>query len=353
MRTSRRIPDAAALAATAAILLLAAACAEPPPEATMPAPGITLERMEPGLEAVVDAGAPLDTLADGFSWSEGPVWVPSLGAVLFSDVPENRIHAWSADAGERVWLEPSGYTGSEPRGGQPGSNGLLLDAEGRLVLCQHGDRRVARLAAPLESPSPAFETLADRHGDARFSSPNDAVYRSDGSLWFTDPPYGLAGPEDREVPFNGVYALFPDGRLVVVTDTLTRPNGIAFSPDGRTLYVANSDPGKAWWAAYDVAEDGTVGEGRLLVDVTGHVGGDEPGLPDGLKVDHAGNLFASGPGGIWVIAPDGEALGRIRLDDPAANVAFGEDGRSLFITASSRLLRTRVLTGQGAAPAGD
>jgi gluconolactonase len=204
---------------------------------------------------------------------------------------------------------------------------------------------MARLASPLTDPAPEFETIVGTWEGGRFSSPNDATYRSDGSLWFTDPPYGLTPgreAEDREIPFNGVYALFPDGRLAVVTDTLTRPNGIAFSPDGRTLYVANSDGSKARWVAYDVSEDGTVTGGRVLLDVTGRPG---PGGPDGLEVSRSGVLFATGPGGVWIIHPDGTPLGRIRTAEATANVAFGEDGRSLFMTSDSHLLRIRVLDG--------
>jgi len=305
-----------------------------------------VERWDPRLDGVIAPDAVVDTLATGFDWSEGPVWVPGLDALLFSDVPRNRIHAWSEEAGERIWLEPGGYTSDSPGSGNDGPNGLLLDADGRLVICQHGDRRIARLDAPLDAPAPAFETVIATWEGARFNSPNDAAYRSDGSLWFTDPPYGLpdqGATDAREIPFNGVYALRPDGRLEVVTDTLTRPNGIAFSPDERTLYVANSDAGRAWWVAIELGEDGTVGEGRILLDVTAQAR-DASGLPDGLKVDRDGNLVASGPGGVWIVAPDGTALGRIRTGT-TANVAFGEDGRSLFITAWSRLLRTRVLTG--------
>jgi len=319
-------------------LLAAAGCTEAPEPRDS-----AVERFDPRLDRIIDTRAPVDTLGEGFTWSEGPVWVPELDALLFSDVPENRIHAWSADIGVRVWLEPSGYTGVEPRGGEPGSNGLLLDPDGRLVLCQHGDRRMARLVAPLTDPAPEFETIVGTWDGRRFSSPNDATYRSDGSLWFTDPPYGLTPgrqAEEREIPFNGVYALFPNGHLVVVTDTLTRPNGIAFSPDGGTLYVAVSDGSAARWVAYDVAEDGTVTGGRVLLDVTGRA---EPGLPDGLAVQRSGVLFATGPGGVWIIHPDGTPLGRIRTTEATANVAFGQDGRSLFMTSDSRLLRIRVL----------
>lgn len=349
MPTSLSTDGAIRLAAIVSALALTVGCAErqPEPREMAVSPSV-VERFAPGLDRVMAVDVTVDTLATGFSWSEGPVWVPALEAVLFSDVPENRIHFWSAAVGERVWLEPGGYTSEEARDGQNGPNGLLLDAGGRLVICQHGDRRVARLATPLGSPAPDFETIADDYDGSRLNSPNDAAYRSDGSLWFTDPPYGLPGgngSDEREVPFNGVYAVYPDGRVVVVTDSLTRPNGIAFSPDEQTLYVANSDGARAYWAAYAVAEDGTVGEGRVLLDVTDHMGPDEPGAPDGLKVNRSGVLFATGPGGIWIIDPDGTALGRIRMGDPAANLAFGEDGRSLFITASSRLLRTRVLEG--------
>ncbi len=212
------------------------------------------------------------------------------------------------------------------------------------MLCQHGDRRVARLEAPLSAPEPRFSTLADRYEGRRLNSPNDGVYDSTGNLYFTDPPYGLAGGADdpaRELPFSGVYRLGVDGRLTLLTKELSRPNGIALSPDERTLYVANSDPERAIWMAYELLADGTLGDGRVFFDATARVG-KRPGLPDGLKVDGAGNLFATGPGGVWVLSPEGRHLGTILTTQATANCAFDADGSTLYMTADDYLLRIRL-----------
>ncbi len=304
----------------------------------------SVERLSPEIDRLIPPGAEIEVLARGFEWAEGPLWIEDGGYLLFSDVPRNRIYRWKEGEGVGVWLEPSGYTGEVPRGGEPGSNGLLLDADGRLVLCQHGDRRVARLAAPLEAPEPDFETLADRYRGKRFSSPNDAVFHSGGALYFTDPPYGLPeGPGDpaQDTEVHGVYRLGTDGGVTLLTGELTRPNGIAFSPDERTLYVANSDPEHAVWMAWEVLDDGTLGSGRVFFDATRWVG-ERPGLPDGLAVDADGHLFATGPGGVLVFAPDGRHLGTIVTTRATANCTFGNGGRSLYITADDYLLRLRL-----------
>jgi gluconolactonase len=305
----------------------------------------TIERLDPAIDSLIPPDAVIEILADGFDWAEGPVWVEDGEYVLFSDVPQNRIYRWKEGEGSQVWLEPSGYTGDTPRGGQPGSNGLLIDSEGRLVLCQHGDRRVARMDAPLTAPEPVFTTLADRYEGKRFSSPNDATFDSQGALFFTDPPYGLPeGPGDptQETPYNGVYRRGADGEVTLLTDELSFPNGIGLSPDEKTLYVANSDPDRAIWMAYDLQPSGTIANGRVFFDATDLVSEDNPGLPDGLKVDAAGNLFATGPGGVLVFSPDGRHLGTIRTTQATANCAFGEDGRTLYMTADGYLLRLRL-----------
>jgi gluconolactonase len=304
-----------------------------------------IERLDPAIDTLIPPDAVIEVLAEGFNWSEGPVWIEDGDYVLFSDVPENRIYRWKEGEGHSVWLEPSGYTGDVPRGGEPGSNGLLLDSEGRLVLCQHGDRRVARMDAPLTAPETRFTTLADRYDGMRFSSPNDAVFDANGTLYFTDPPYGLpegTGDPTRETPYNGVYRLGTDGEVTLLTDELSRPNGIGLSPDESTLYVANSDPERAIWMAYDLLPSGTVANGRVFFDATNLVSAENRGLPDGLKVDAAGNLFATGPGGVLVFSPDGRHLGTIRTTQATANCAFGEGGKTLYMTADSYLLRLRL-----------
>jgi len=246
----------------------------------------------------------------------------------------------------RPYLQPSGYTGQEPRGGETGSNGLIIDPQGRLVLCQHGDRRMARMDAPLDNPKPQFTALADRYEGKRFNSPNDAVFRSNGDLYFTDPAYGLEKQWDdpkREIPYAGVYRRTAAGEVTLLTKDMTRPNGLAFSPDGRRLYVAQSDPASAIWRVFDVKSDGTIENSRVLLDVTAMVKAKTlPGLPDGLKIDTEGNLFATGPGGVLVISPEGKHLGTIVTGQATSNVAFGDDGRTLYMTADMYLMRVKL-----------
>ena len=300
----------------------------------------TIERHDNRLDRIIAPDARMERLADGFDWSEGPVWVRDGGYLLFSDVPQNTVFRWKEGAGISVFLKPSGYTGPHPSGGEPGSNGLVLDPQGRLVLCQHGDRRVARREGD------TFVTLADRYQGKRFNSPNDAVYTSNGDLYFTDPPYGLPRLNNdpaKELDFNGVYRLAKDGTVTLLTKEMTFPNGIALSPDEKTLYVANSDPKKAIWMAFPVKEDGTLGKGRVFFDATRWVGS-KKGLPDGMKVDRAGNLFATGPGGVLIFDPDGTHLGTLATGEATANCGWGDDGSTLYITADMYLCRVRVKT---------
>ncbi|MEO8427838.1 MAG: SMP-30/gluconolactonase/LRE family protein, partial [Verrucomicrobiota bacterium] len=269
----------------------------------------TIERNDSALDKLLPPDAKIEKLAEGFSWAEGPVWSPVAHCVYFSDVPRNVVYKWKeGDTAATVFLQPSGYTGSKPRGGEPGSNGLVLDAKGRMVLCQHGDRRIAR-----RELDGKMTRLVDYYNWRRFNSPNDAVYKSNGDLYFTDPPYGLEGNNNdpkKELMINGVYRLSKAGKVTLLTAELTFPNGIAFSPDEKTLYVAVSDPQHAVWMAYDVETDGTIANGRIFFDSTAMTK-DKKGLPDGLKVDKAGNLFATGPGGVLVFSPDGKHLGTI------------------------------------------
>jgi gluconolactonase len=225
-----------------------------------------------------------------------------------------------------------------------GSNGLTVDREGRLVLAQHGDRRIARMDAPLSKPQPKFTTLADRYQKARFNSPNDLVFRSNGDIYFTDPAYGLEKQWDdpkREMNYAGVFRRTPDGTVTLLTKEMTRPNGIAFSPDGRRLYVAQSDQNAAVWRVFDVKSDGTIENSRVLLDVT-TLGKSRRGLPDGMKIDTAGNLFATGPGGVLVITPEGKHLGTIMTGQATSNCAFGDDGRTLYMTADDYLMRVKL-----------
>jgi gluconolactonase len=303
-----------------------------------------VERLDPALDRLIAPDAKIETLAEGYDWVEGPVWVKDGGFLLFSEVKRNTVHRWKAGEGAKPYLKPSGYTGAQPRGGEMGSNGLTIDSSGRLVLCQHGDRRVARMEAKLSDPTPTFTTLADRYQGKRFNSPNDLVFHSNGDLYFTDPPYGMVKQfedPDREIPYQGVYRRGRDGTITLLTRDMTRPNGLAFSPDERRLYIAQSDAQAAIWRVFDVKGDGTLGDSRVLFDATAMVKM-RKGLPDGMKVDTEGNLFATGPGGVLVISPEGKHLGTIATGQATSNCAFGDDGRTLYITADMYLMRVRV-----------
>nr|WKN39558.1 SMP-30/gluconolactonase/LRE family protein [Tunicatimonas sp. TK19036] len=302
----------------------------------------SIERLNASLDQLIPADAQLEIIAEGFDWAEGPLWVPEDGGyLLFSDIPPNRVYKWREEDSISLYLEPAGFSGDDFNGTEPGSNGLLLDSEGNLVLCQHGNRQMGRMTAPLSNPQPEYTTIVGEYEGKRLNSPNDAVYRSNGDLYFTDPPYGLPGGADseaKELDFQGVYRFSGDGNLTLLTKELTRPNGIAFSPDEQTLYVANSDPEQAIWMAYDVAEDGVISNGRVFYDATEQVG-EEEGLPDGMAVHSSGSIFATGPGGIWVFNADGTHLGTLKTGQATANCAFNEDESVLYITADMYLMR--------------
>ena len=312
----------------------------PAPPATPPAPipsaGSVIAK-DPSLKAIVPAEGRIEKLAEGFMFTEGPVWIKEGGeGLLFSDIPNNRIMKWTPDGNVVEFRKPSGDTGPpRPDGTYGGSNGLTLDKEGRLTICEHGDRRVTRL-----EKDGKLTVLADKYQGKRLNSPNDAVYKSDGSLYFTDPPYGLVDEKERRLPFQGIYRLTVGGELQLLNRELTRPNGLAFSPDEKTLYVANSDPEKKLWMAYAVAADGTISQGRVFFDVTAEK---EDGLPDGLKVDSQGNVYCTGPGGVWIFSPEGKHLGTIQPAEVPANCHWGDaDAKTLYMTARTGLYRVRL-----------
>jgi len=336
------------IAVTLGLLPLLAGCAMDEPYAQLG----HVERLDPELDRLVAPDARFDVLAEGFEWSEGPLWIPEDGGyVIFSDIPPNRVMKWQAGAGLSTYLKQSGYLGPIPRPNhiapdEPGSNGLVLSPDGHLVLCQHGERQVGRMTAPLSSPAPTYEPIARSFDGKRFNSPNDAAFHQNGDLYFTDPPYGLTRKMQdpgKEIPFQGIYRVDGEGNVTLLHRQMSRPNGIAFSPDYRTLYVANSDPKQAIWMAFPVLRDGALGKGRVLFDATSMVGSNK-GLPDGLKIDHQGNLFATGPGGVLVLTPDGRHLGTLRTGKATSNCTFGEDGTVLFVTADDTLLRIPLLT---------
>ena len=298
-----------------------------------------IERVDPALDRIVPADARIERLATGFDFIEGPVWVRDGGGyLLFSDPNRNRIYRWTRDGEVSVYRTKSGYTGFDiGLYGQPGSNGLTLDAEGRLTVAEHGNHRITRIER-----NGTVQVLADAYNGKRLNSPNDLVHRSDGTLYFTDPPFGLPRfYEDpgKELPYSGVFML-RDGVLTLVSKDLVGPNGLAFSPDERFLYVANWDPARKIIMRYDVAADGSLSNGRVFFDMTGAPG--EEAL-DGLKVDQQGNLYVSGPGGMWILAPDARHLGTIRGPELAANFTWGDDdGRTLYMTARTGLYRIRL-----------
>lgn len=301
----------------------------------------SVEQLDEELANVLETGALPEIIGEGYDWSEGPVWVEEHEFLLFSDIPPNKIYRWKDGESVSLYLEPSGYTGKEERGGEKGSNGLIISAEEDLLLAQHGDRRIARMNASLTDPAPEFETLAGSFESKRLNSPNDLVQHSSGDIYFTDPPYGLEkniNDPDKELDFQGVYRLSSSGDLTLLTDELSRPNGIAFSPDEKILYVANSDPEHPVWMAYTVLEDGNIADGRIFADASDFVGR-EPGLPDGMKVDEEGYIYATGPGGVWIFASDGRTLGRIKTGQATSNCAIGNGERMLYMTADMYLLR--------------
>ncbi len=324
------------------------------------APDARIEMLAgPGTKCAMPDGL-TQTLAQGFDWSEGPVWVEYGRFLLFSDVPRNRIYKWSQSDGLSLFLEPSGYTGKTPRTGEPGSNGLLLDPQGRLVLCQHGDRRMARLGISMRNPKPIYEPLATTFDGKRFNSPNDACYSQNGDLYFTDPPYGLERRMDdpaKELRHQGVYKLSKShlakagqGAVQLLTAEIAYPNGIALSPDDRTLYVAESGPDTRIWA-FAISEDGALAGKRVFFDPAPLRKAGIAGGHDGLKVDLHGNLFATGPGGVLVISPAGKHLGTINTGERIANCAWGNDGCTLYLTSDMYLCRIRTKTkGKGFEP---
>ena len=297
-------------------------------------------RLDPRLDRLVPPDAVVEKIADGFLWVEGPLWNRKEGYLLFSDIPNNAVYRWEQGRGVTLSLKPSGYTGSTPfQGKEPGSNGLTFDSVGRLVLAQHGDRRIAR-----REVDGRIKVLVDRYQGKRLNSPNDLVYKSNGDLYFTDPPFGLAKAFDdpsKELPFQGVYGLAADGKLTLLIQDIKAPNGIAFSPDEKKLYVSDVDYNRAAWRVYDVTEDGKVSNGRVFADASKWKRAPFFG-PDGFKLDKEGNLFGARPGGVSIFAPDGTHLGSIETGMPTSNVTWGDDGSTLYITGGTALYRIRL-----------
>lgn len=321
------------------LLLILAACSDKPEPGTG-----EVQFLEPELSALINKDAKVEIIAEGFDWSEGPLWLDKQQMLIFSDVPKNTVYKWTEAKGKEVYLSPSGYTGSEERGGEMGSNGLTLSPEGRLLLCQHGDRRIAMMDAPLEAPKPNFVVLANEYNGKKFNSPNDLVVRKrDSTIFFTDPPYGLEGNMNdpkKETPYQGVYKVDKFGRVTLLVDSITRPNGIGLSPDEKTLIVANSDEKKKNWYAFDIGPNDSLMNGRVFYDASAEKG---IGLPDGFKIDSQGNLYATGPDGVWIFNKTGKPIGKIKVNGvPTSNCALTPDEKTLFITADMYVLRVKL-----------
>jgi gluconolactonase len=305
--------------------------------APIPAAGVgTIVRLDPALDAIVPAGAVVEKVAGGFQFTEGPLWRPSEGRLWFSDVVGNVLRAVTPSGQVEVLIEHAAGHSTAPAGSYIGPNGLLAESGGTVLMAQHFNRSIVRVGADRQTT-----VVVDRFDGKRLNSPNDLAFGPGGALYFTDPPFGLVGQDKdpaKELDFNGVYR-FADGQVTALVRDLGRPNGIAFSPDQRTMYVSNTEATRKVIMAYDVAAAGSVSKARVFADGTAAAA---PGMPDGLKLDQRGNVYATMPGGIWVIAPDGRHLGTIRAPEVAANCGWGDDGKTLYITAETGVYRIRL-----------
>ena len=301
-----------------------------------------IERLDPSLDLLIPKNATLELLAEGFQWAEGPLWVPNLNGVLFTDVPKNTAYLWTESEGLSEFLNPSGMTNHAPHSSNEGANGLTLDSQGNLILCQHGDRRIARLRK-WSFEEPEYETLIDHYDGKWFNSPNDLVFSKTNDLYFTDPPYGLKKQDEdslKELEFNGIYKWSLSKGLTLLNKMLSRPNGIALSSDEKTVYVGNSDKKNAIIAAFDLV-DGELINQRVFFDGK-TIKRNGSGLFDGLKVHSSGVIFATGPGGVLVINSEGKHLGTIRPGKATANCAFDPKEEYLYLTSNDVLARVKL-----------
>lgn len=335
------------------LILLIISCNNPsksqsqPPTETQGGVLGKVEWYDSSVASIVDTNATFEIIGKGYNWSEGPLWVASMNTLLFSDVPENKIYQWKGNDTPTVYLTPSGYTGTAPRAGEVGSNGLALDKMGRLLLCQSGNRQVARLNTSLNAPKPGFTPLATNYKGKRLNSPNDLTADSKNNIYFTDPIYGLPKRENdstRELPFEGVYRISADGKLSLLIDSIARPNGVALSPDEKILYVSSSDNQKPAWYAYQLDDKGGIKSGGVLLNAvplkekaTVKQG------PDGMKIDNYGNLFGAGPDGINIISPTGKRLGLIKVfNHVTSNCSFSATKDTLYVTSDDWILQVKL-----------
>jgi gluconolactonase len=317
-------------------ILLAGCAKTPAPVAVPESHGVgSIVRLDPAFDTLVPRDAQIEKVAGGFQFTEGPLW-RSDGRLWFSDVVGNVVRSVTPAGQVEVLIQESGGKTDAPAGSYIGSNGMVTDKDGDVLLCQHANRRIVRVGKDL-SMTPFLEKFQGK----KFNSPNDLVFKSDGSLYFTDPPYGLLKQDEdpaKELNFNGVFR-YAGGKLQVLVKDMTRPNGIAISPDEKTLYVANSDDKHKVWMRFDLAADGSVSNGSIFADVTAEK---DEGLPDGMKLDAQGNIYATGPGGVWVFSPDGKHLGTIKPPETPANCGWAEDGKTLYMTARTGVYRIKL-----------
>ena len=297
----------------------------------------SIERMDPALDAIVPAGAKIEKLANGFSFTEGPIWFDA-GYLLFSDIPRNQMHKWTPDGKVTLFRKPSGYDLNDaPAGAFIGSNGMTRDQQGRLIVCEHGNHRVTRT-----EKDGSVTVLADNYEGKRLNSPNDIVQKSNGDFYFTDPPYGLVMQDEdpkKELNFNGVFRL-SNGKLNLLYKEIARPNGLAFTPDEKYMYLNNSEPHHKVCLRFEVRDNGSLANEKVFFDMT-HDSND--GVPDGMKVDRKGNVYSTGPSGVWIFTPEGKHLGTIKPAEVPANLHWGDaDAKTLYITARTGLYRIKL-----------
>lgn len=330
---------------TAAVLFFGTSCKEAGKKSTpteTKTSEFAIEILDEEALQIIDPKSNIEILASGFAWTEGPLWIKEGDYLLFSDIPNNKVYKLDPKNNDTItYLHPSGFSGSNFTGEEPGSNGLLLNKDGELVLMQHGNRQIAKMNTPISSPSAEFTTLVDTYMGKKLNSPNDGVYDKNGNLYFTDPPYGLPkrmDDEGKELDFQGIYCLMTSGESILL-DTISRPNGIGISPDGNVLYVANSDPEHAVWYQYTLPEPGKLSDKKLFYEVTDLIGKEgQQGLPDGLKINNRGVIFATGPGGVWIFNAEAKVLARIHTGQATANCAFDTDQKRLYMTADDYLM---------------
>ncbi len=307
----------------------------------------TIIQYDEALAAIIDTTTKAEIIAEGYEWSEGPLWIEKHNMLLFSDVPMNTVYKWTEANGAEVYLKPSGYTGTTPsKCKEPGSNGLTIDTDGHLVLCQHGDRAVSLMDAPLDKPAAKFITLVNKYEGKKLNSPNDLVFNKEGELFFTDPPYGLFTQDDsdsaKELKHNGVYKVKKDGTVILLVDSITRPNGLAFLPGEKKLIIACSDPDKPNWYIFDVTGD-LLSNGKLFYSAVEERKTMKHGLPDGFKINKQGIVFATGPGGVYIFNSSGKKLGLIKLDESTSNCSLNADEKTLYVTNDMYVLRIKLL----------